>query len=51
MEAVLAAFGGTNSDTRVLSERLQDELELLESANVQAILESEMEVGKGGGRK
>lgn len=44
VEIVLSAYGGTNTDTKVLSERLQEELELLESANVHGILESEQEV-------
>ncbi len=45
VETVLTAFGGTSSDTKALSERLQEEMDLLESANIQAILEGEYEVG------
>jgi hypothetical protein len=46
VEAVLSSYGGMNNDTSFLTARLQEELDLLETANVHAILESEADVGE-----
>lgn len=48
VEAVLSSYGGMSNDTSFLTARLQEELDLLETANVHAILESEADVGENG---